>query len=68
MQKCQKKEICQPSRDLESAGEGWKEIALENVRALSIPCASYAKHILQFVTLYGGGEGAPLVNFLDDVA
>ena len=48
--------------------ENWKALALENVRALSVPCAGYAQHILKFVQYFAGGTDAPLINFLDDVA
>ena len=48
--------------------DNWKTLALENVRALSVPCAAYAQHILEFVQYFAGGENAPLVTFLDDVA
>ena len=48
--------------------DNWKTMAVENVRALSVPCAAYAQHILNFVQLYAGGANAPPIHFLDDVA
>ena len=48
--------------------EDWKSLAVANVRALSVPCAGYANHILNFVQYYAGGENAPLIHFLDDIA
>ena len=47
---------------------GWKELAIENVVALNVPSAKYSKTLLEFVLNYGGGEGAPLITFMDDVA
>ena len=46
----------------------WEELAVENVKALCVPCAHYAKTILDFCVLYGGGHGAPHIKFLDNVA
>jgi hypothetical protein len=46
----------------------WQALALENVIALCVPCAHYAHIILSFCELYGGGEGAPLIRFMDNVA
>ena len=46
----------------------WKELALANVRALNVPCSSYAHIILDFVIMYGGGQGAPQIKFMDDFA
>jgi hypothetical protein len=51
-----------------SGDEDWQEIALDNVKALNVPCAPYSKAILDFVSFYGGGPGAPLVAFMDGFA
>ena len=46
----------------------WKKLAVENVKALGVPCAGYAHVILDFVLLYGGGERAPQIRFMDAFA
>ena len=47
----------------------WKELALENVRSLNMPCTAYANIILDFVLKYGGGlPAAPQVRFMDAFA
>ena len=48
--------------------EGWKEMAIENVVSLNVPSAKYSKTLLEFVEHFGGGDGAPLVSFMDSVA
>ena len=47
---------------------GWELLAVENVRSLCVPCGAYADTLLSFVVTYGGGSGAPLVAFMDNVA
>jgi hypothetical protein len=46
----------------------WKKLAVENVKALGVPCAQYASTILDFVELYGGGPRAPYIRFMDSFA
>jgi len=46
----------------------YKEQALENIAAMVAPCASYASILLDYVDVYVGGDGAPLVDFMDSVA
>ena len=46
----------------------WKELALQNVTSLGVPCAGYAKSILEFAILFGGGQGTPFIKFMDDFA
>ena len=48
--------------------EGWKDLATDSVTSLCMPCASYCKTLLEFVTTFGGGTGAPLICFMDAVA
>ena len=48
--------------------KGWEALAVENVISLCVPCAHYAHVILNFCSLYGGGAGAPLIRFMDNVA
>ena len=48
--------------------EGWEEIACDNIVSLCAPCSSYARCLLDFVTLYGGGVGSPLISFVNNVA
>ena len=47
--------------------ENWKELALTNIKELGYPCAQYAAPILEFVTLYAGGPGAPYIKMIDNV-
>ncbi|CAK0808824.1 unnamed protein product [Prorocentrum cordatum] len=47
---------------------GWKDTAIENVVSLNVPSAKYSKTLLDFVGNFGGGDGAPLVSFMDSVA
>ena len=37
----------------------FKDLALDNISAMCAPCSSYAGALFDFVTLYGGGQGAP---------
>ncbi|CAK0801107.1 unnamed protein product [Prorocentrum cordatum] len=46
----------------------WKAMAIETVVSLNIPSAKYSKTLLEFVENFGGGDGAPLVSFMDSVA
>ena len=46
----------------------WQELALQNVKSACMPCASYAHIIMKFVKQYAGGNGAPQIRFLDNVA
>ena len=48
--------------------DGWKDLAIDSILDLNLPCAKYAKVLLDFVDNYGGGEGAPLITFMDSVA
>ena len=48
--------------------DGSVDQAIATVRAMGAPCAEYASHIAVFVSKYAGGNGAPLVHFLDAVA
>ena len=47
---------------------GWQKIAVEHVQSLNVPAAAYADTILQFVTLFGGGKGAPMIKMMDSFA
>ena len=46
----------------------FKELALDNISAMAAPCSSYAASLLEFVSIYGGGPGAPFIKFMDSVA
>jgi hypothetical protein len=46
----------------------WQQIAVDHVRSLNVPAAEYAKTILDFVQLFGGGPGAPLIKLMDSFA
>ena len=46
----------------------WKELAVENVVSLCVPCGKYSNALLEFVVTFGGGSGAPLISFMDSVA
>ena len=46
----------------------WEALAVNFVEDLCVPCAPYAKHLLHFVKLYGGGPGAPHIRLMDNVA
>ena len=43
----------------------WESMALSNVAAACMPCASYAKVIMQYVQCFSGGHGAPMIKFMD---
>jgi len=44
----------------------WQAIAIENVVALNVPASSYAAVLLDFVQLFGGGRGSPMILFMDN--
>ena len=44
------------------------EAAVASIVDLNIPCSKYAKVLLTFVKMYGGGVGAPWIRFMDSVA
>ena len=46
----------------------WEALAVNFVEDLCVPCGPYAKHLLHFVKLYGGGPGAPHIRLMDNVA
>jgi hypothetical protein len=46
----------------------WEKEAIAHVVDLCLPCSPYVKVLMDFVKLYGGGQGAPLVRFMDGVA
>ena len=48
--------------------DDWQRMALDNVKALNVPCSPYAQTILNFVLMYGGGPGAPQIKFMDNFA
>ena len=48
--------------------DGWKDLAIDSILSLNLPCARYAKVLLDFVDNYGGGAGAPIIAFMDTVA
>jgi hypothetical protein len=45
-----------------------KQMALAAVQDLGVPCGHYADKIFDFLTLYGGGDGSPLIHFMDAFA
>ena len=48
--------------------DNWKELAVRNIVLLGYPCAAYAKDILEFVVYFSGGDGAPHIKLMDNVA
>ena len=46
----------------------WEKEAVAQVVDLCLPCSTYVQVLMDFVKLYGGGPGAPLVRFMDGVA
>jgi hypothetical protein len=54
------------SADESGNDKAWKADALEHIQSLNLPCSSYAKVILDFVLMYGGGANAPQIRFMDD--
>ena len=62
-------EIAKTVADMMRDGdEDWKAQAIEAVAAIGAPCAPYCSFIVDFVEKYAGGEGAPLLDFIDSVA
>ena len=53
---------------MDGTGGGWDAQALMAVESVGAPCSPYAKTILEYVRKYSGGEGAPILVFLDVVA
>ena len=45
-----------------------RDIATQNISAMCAPSSSYAASLYDFVTTYGGGDGAPHVELMDMVA
>jgi len=45
-----------------------KQMAVDNISAMCAPCSDYAGTLFDFVRVYGGGHGAPHVQFMDSVA
>ena len=48
--------------------DDWEALALENVRSVCAPCASYCHIILRYVKEFAGGPGAPMIKFMDAAA
>ncbi len=48
--------------------DNWKVLAVDNVTASCVPCAPYALTLLEFAVRFGGGQGSPMINFMDAVA
>ena len=46
----------------------WKELAVESVARLNVPCSKYSITLLDVVINFGGGDGAPHIAFMDSVA
>ena len=46
----------------------FKELALDNINAMCAPSSSYSGALFDFVTVFGGGAGAPHVALMDTVA
>ena len=46
----------------------WEEAAVSFVEGMGVTCAPYAKHLLQFAKLYGGGWNAPHIRLMLKVA
>ena len=47
----------------ESCGD-WK-VAIQRVKEAMPPCSSYIEVVAEFAQLYGGGEGLPVIRYLD---
>ena len=45
----------------------WESKALSSVADMGLECGPYAKTILDFVKLYGGGANAPHISFIDSI-
>ena len=43
----------------------WQQAAVDSVKALGVPSAPYANHIMTFVEKFGGGDGAPMIKLMD---
>ena len=50
------------------SSEQVQRIAVQSIKDLCVPCSEYADKLKDFVKAFGGGEGAPLIVFLDSVA
>jgi hypothetical protein len=67
-------EVCMTLADtMEDTGfietvSDWKSLALENINSLCPPCAGYASYLLEYIDRFGGGSGAPIIVFMDNVA
>ena len=48
--------------------EGHQQMIVDHIKDLGLSCSTYTKAILDFVRLYGGGETAPQIKFMDNVA
>ncbi len=48
--------------------DNWKALAVDNVTASCVPCAPYALALLEFAVKFGGGQGSPMISFMDAVA
>ena len=46
----------------------WKDLAIGNISSLCALCASYSEHLLEYVDDFGGGRGAPIIEFVDRVS
>ena len=42
-------------------------MALQSLTELCVPCAGWASIIQEFVKVYGGGQGAPQIRFMDTI-
>ena len=51
-----------------TAQPNWEQAAVTFVEDMCVPCAPYAKHLLQFAKNYGGGCNAPHIRLMDQVA
>ena len=63
-----KKEANKKDNGFTENNKEWEAEAISFVEDLCVPCAHYAKHLLHYVTLYGGGPGAPHIRLMDNVA
>ena len=63
-----KKEANKKDNGFTENNKEWEAEAISFVEDLCVPCAPYAKHLLHFVKLYGGGPGAPHIRLMDNVA
>ena len=53
------------SQDSAAKHSDWKKFGIEQLKSLGLPCAPYAGAIMEFVVMFGGGEKAPFIRFMD---